>query len=217
MTAIADRAPITRLNWPRISALSGSMSLHLCGLALLLAPPIATQIIKHFEPDAPVIVRVLSPPPEVVQPEPPLPILLHHETRPRVPPPHVEAVEPASPPVTAAPSDTFVAAQEAAKTIAPAATQDVAPTALAYGTRTRVTYPRESQLLGEHGTVILRVLVASDGRPQIVEIETSSGSPRLDQAARNAVKHWTFRAGTRDGVARSAWARVPIAFDFSTL
>jgi protein TonB len=65
--------------------------------------------------------------------------------------------------------------------------------------------------------VVLRVLVGIDGNPLTVEIETSSGSTQLDSAARTAVMHWSFRPGTRDGAAHSAWARVPISFDLSTL
>jgi periplasmic protein TonB len=50
-----------------------------------------------------------------------------------------------------------------------------------------------------------------------VEIETSSGSSRLDTAARNAVARWNFRPGTRNGEPCSAWARVPISFDLRSL
>jgi protein TonB len=99
----------------------------------------------------------------------------------------------------------------------PEASIEVAPTALAYGKRTQVPYPKEALRRHEQGTVVLRVLVGADGIPQTVEIETSSGSPRLDRAARDAVLHWSFRPGTRDGAARSAWARVPVAFDLSAL
>jgi protein TonB len=217
MTAIATHAPTShlKLNWPRIGALSGSMSLHLYALILLFTPPIAMQLLKHIEPEPPTFFRVITEQPPVVEPAPPTPV--HHESHPRVIP-HVAPVEHAEPPVIAAKSDmSFPATTQATDTVSSSATEDVAPTALAYNTRTRVTYPRDSLLRGEHGTVILRVLVGVDGLPQTVEIETSSGSRSLDIAARDAVKHWSFRPGTRDGVAHSAWARVPIAFDLSTL
>ena len=217
MTAIATHAPIPalKLNWPRVGALSGSMSLHLYVLALLLTPPIAIQLLKHVEPDSPTFVRVISTPVEVVEPAPPTPV--HHEAHPRVTP-HITAVEQSAPLVTA-PATTVSIPMTAppTETGTSSAAEDVAPTALAYNTRTRVEYPRDSLLRGEHGTVVLRVLVGTDGLPQTVEIETSSGSRSLDIAARDAVKHWSFRPGTREGVAHSAWARVPIAFDLSTL
>jgi periplasmic protein TonB len=217
MTAIATHAPDTSftLNWPRIGALSGSMSVHLYALILMLTPPIAMQLLKHVEPEPPTFFRVISEPVEVVEPAPPTPV--HRETHPRVTP-HITAVEHPAPLVTAPPTTVSIpTTAPPTETGASSAAEDVAPTALTYNTRTKIPYPRESLLRGEHGTVVLRVLVGTDGLPQTVEIETSSGSRTLDIAARDAVKHWSFRPGTRDGVAHSAWARVPIAFDLSTL
>jgi protein TonB len=220
MNAIATHAPSfdLKLNWPRIGALSGSMSLHVFVLALLLTPPIAMQLLKHAEPEVPVFARVITePPPEVVDPVPPPPTPVHHESHPRVIP-HVAPVEQPVAPVSQVQTEMSIPANTRATDIVSSSTSaDVAPTALAYNTRTRVIYPRDARARGEHGTVVLRVLVGTDGLPQTVEIETSSGSRSLDIAARDAVKHWSFRPGTRDGVARSAWARVPIAFDLSTL
>jgi len=95
----------------------------------------------------------------------------------------------------------------------PTAPVDSDPTALAYLTRTRVAYPREAIALHQQGTVILRVLVGSDGLPRTIEIDRSSGSRSLDNAARDAVRRWTFQPGTRNGVATALWARVPIKFD----
>ncbi len=219
MTAIATHAPNTNftLNWPRIGALSGSMSLHLYALILLFTPPIAMQLLKHAEADPPTFFRVITEPVEIVKPEPAPPIPVHRETHPRVTP-HIASVEHPAPPITAPPTAVSIpTTAPPTETGTSSAVEEVAPTALAYNTRTRVAYPRDSLLRGEHGTVVLRVLVGLDGLPQTVEIETSSGSRSLDIAARDAVKHWSFRPGTRDGVAHSAWARVPIAFDLSTL
>jgi protein TonB len=208
-----------RLNWPRISALSGSMSLHLYVLALLLlTPPIAMQMLKQVQPEVPIAVHVISElPPEVVNPVPPPPTPVHHEAHPHVIP-HVVAVEhPAQPVSEIQTAVSIPTLTQTADVAGSSVSEDVAPTALAYNTRTRVAYPHDALVHGEHGTVVLRVLVGTDGLPQTVEIETSSGSRSLDIAARDAVKHWTFRPGMRDGVAHSAWARVPIAFDLSTL
>jgi periplasmic protein TonB len=217
MTAIATHAPHTRftLNWPRIGALSGSMSVHLYALILMLTPPIAMQLLKRVEPESPIAVHVISEQPPVVEPAPPTPV--HHESHPRVTP-HVAPVEHAAPAVSETHTEMSIpTTTQATETVTSSAAEDVAPTALAYNTRTRIAYPHEARVRGEHGTVVLRVLVGTDGLPQTVEIETSSGSRTLDIAARDAVKHWSFRPGTRDGAAHSAWARVPIAFDLSTL
>jgi protein TonB len=69
----------------------------------------------------------------------------------------------------------------------------------------------------EQGTVMLRVLVDADGKVLSVEIATSSGSPRLDRAARDAVRMWSFNPAKHAGVAHSAWALVPVNFSLSTL
>jgi protein TonB len=203
------------MNWPRIGALSGSLSMHLYILALLLTPPIAMQLLKHPVTDS-FVIDVLPIKPKEVPLEPVLPTPVRHEMRPHATP-HVTP----TPPVTSSVESSIpIVAVDSISPVSIEASQtpiDIAPTALAYGTRTRVEYPREALIRREQGTVILRVLVGADGIPQTVEIETSSGSPRLDSAARDAVKHWSFRAGTRNGMAASAWARVPSAFNLSKL
>lgn len=217
MTALALHSnPAQRLSWPRIGALSGTMSLHLYAVLLLLTPPVAMQMMRQAQADA-VVVHIIEPPPKPVElVEPALPQPKHNEP----PPPvqrHHEAIKTVDPPVTTIETPMSRPATDQGGTSDIGSTQDSAPTALTYGTRTTVKYPHDALLRREHGTVILRVLVGADGGPQQVEIETSSGSRSLDNAARDAVRHWSFRPGTRNGVAQSAWARVPIAFDLQQL
>ena len=66
--------------------------------------------------------------------------------------------------------------------------------------------------MGEQGKVMLRVLVGTDGLPQQVELQTSSGYDRLDKAAIAAVQRWKFVPGTRNGVPEAMWNRVPVNF-----
>ena len=61
------------------------------------------------------------------------------------------------------------------------------------------TYPRASLRLGEEGTVRLSIEVAADGLVLSVSILESSGYPRLDNAAREAVLGWRFSPATRGG------------------
>lgn len=77
----------------------------------------------------------------------------------------------------------------------------------------RPVYPPMSRRMGEEGKVYLRVRVEADGSPSWVEIKTSSGSPRLDQAAENAVRRWRFVPAKRGDEAISAWVVVPISFN----
>jgi periplasmic protein TonB len=74
-------------------------------------------------------------------------------------------------------------------------------------------YPKESQRKREHGTVLLRVLVDSLGRPAQVQIERSSGFSRLDAAAREAVEKFLFHPYEVNGVAQPAQVLIPIGFD----
>lgn len=53
-------------------------------------------------------------------------------------------------------------------------------------------YPPLARRLRESGTVRLRVLVSAEGLAEQVELLSSSGSPRLDAGAREAVQHWRF-------------------------
>jgi protein TonB len=214
-TLALSRGSPLRLNWPRIGALSGTFSLHLLAITLLLIPATAMQLMK---PQFDVITAHWvepKPPPreEPVLPKPPEPV--KHEA-PKHPPP-IPAPTPVAPPVESNLSSGQVERGPPSAGDLPTAPPDSEPTALAYLTRTRVPYPREAIALHQQGTVILRVLVGTDGSAQAVEIEKSSGSRALDNAARDAVRRWTFQAGTRNGISAALWARVPIKFDLQTL
>jgi protein TonB len=74
-------------------------------------------------------------------------------------------------------------------------------------------YPALSRRMGEQGRVLLRVFVNGSGAPEQVELKSSSGYPRLDGVAIDAVKHWKFRPARRGSDAVSAWVLVPIAFN----
>jgi periplasmic protein TonB len=74
-------------------------------------------------------------------------------------------------------------------------------------------YPRESQRRREHGTVILRVLVDTAGKPVQIQVEQSSGFERLDIAARQAVEKFLFRPYEVNGIAQPAQVLIPIGFD----
>jgi protein TonB len=74
-------------------------------------------------------------------------------------------------------------------------------------------YPRDSQRRREYGTVVLRVLVDSLGRPAQIDVEHSSGHARLDAAARAAVEKFLFRPYEVNGIAQPAQVLIPIGFD----
>jgi protein TonB len=73
-------------------------------------------------------------------------------------------------------------------------------------------YPSVSRRLGEQGLVLLRVQVTADGAAESVELQTGSGSSRLDQAALEAVKKWRFVPAKRGEQSVSASVVVPVRF-----
>lgn len=73
-------------------------------------------------------------------------------------------------------------------------------------------YPPLSRRMQEEGKVILRVSVTPQGLAESVEVKTSSGSERLDQAALRAVKQWKFVPARRGDIAVQSWVQVPVQF-----
>ena len=74
-------------------------------------------------------------------------------------------------------------------------------------------YPAESRKLREEGVVLVKVSVTPQGRPAAVQLQRSSGFPRLDDAALKAVRRWEFSPAT-DGLRPvAAEVEVPVRFD----
>lgn len=73
-------------------------------------------------------------------------------------------------------------------------------------------YPLLSRRLGEQGTVLLTVWVDAQGAATEVRLARSSGHPRLDAAALQAVRGWRFVPGRRHQIAQPMWVNVPLVF-----
>lgn len=67
-------------------------------------------------------------------------------------------------------------------------------------------YPINAYRNGETGTVLLALLVGSDGRVVESKVQKSSGSPELDKAARKALSLCKFKPA--DGQTEPAWANL---------
>jgi protein TonB len=85
--------------------------------------------------------------------------------------------------------------------------------ALVCPVRTPPPYPPVSRRLGETGKVVLRVELDETGRVSAAQLISSSGHPRLDDAALAAVKAWRCQPAQRDGQAVRSVAVQP--FDFT--
>lgn len=74
-------------------------------------------------------------------------------------------------------------------------------------------YPPSSRRAGEAGTVILEVYVLENGRVGEARVKTSSGFPRLDEAAVREVKRsWRLVPGTENGKPVPMWGQFAVTF-----
>lgn len=125
-------------------------------------------------------------------------------------------------PAAAAASDFIVAAQPAAPppVAMPAApVANPAPQAVSaprfdadYLHNPKPVYPTFSRRNGEEGKVMLKVRVSAQGSALDVMVSKSSGFPRLDAAAQEAVSRWRFIAARRGDEAIESSVIVPITF-----
>ena len=73
-------------------------------------------------------------------------------------------------------------------------------------------YPPAARRNNEEGTVVLRVLVTTDGMVSRTELDRSSGSAMLDGAALEAVSSWRFVPARRGTQNIEDWVRVLVVF-----
>ena len=164
------------------------------------------------EPPKPKPPKAEPPRPEPPRPEPPRPVIQPTPAPVQAPAPVVPVPEtrPAPHPPEPAPAPKAPPAPPAPPT--PPAKTEVNISASYSASNMKPAYPAMSKRLGEQGTVVLRVLVKSDGTAGSVEVKSSSGFPRLDQSAMDAVKSWRFNPATLDGKPVDEWYQVPIPF-----
>ena len=73
-------------------------------------------------------------------------------------------------------------------------------------------YPEAARKDGKEGRVLLRVLVDEEGKSKLVEINLSSGSYLLDQAAAEAIKRWRFSPARYGDAPTASWVKIPVDF-----
>ena len=87
---------------------------------------------------------------------------------------------------------------------------------VAYLNNPAPVYPKMSRRQGEQGRVLLKVLVSENGIAEQVQLDTSSGYEKLDQAAIEAVKKWSFVPAKKSDQAVSAFVLVPVKFELNS-
>jgi periplasmic protein TonB len=196
-----------------------ALALHaVAGSALLAYEPARSALLSA----APVMVSLIAPP-KVERPKPPLEV--PPKPRPVVKPrPKPEPLPLITAPVEApSPSPIVVAPPPppppelpplvAAPVEAPPPVAISAPIFAAdYLDNPAPLYPAPSRRSGEQGRVLLRVLVNPGGAADQVEIRSSSGYARLDEAARSTVRRWRFVPAKRGDEPVAAWVLIPISF-----
>jgi protein TonB len=224
---LADRCLLRyhahRLWRPHAGGAALVVGLHGVVLALALALDVAPARTAASQPievrliAAPQRVAAAVPEPSVVAvsllPPPPMPSLL-------VPDFAIQtAVAPAAPAIAAQrgaePELAVAAAHERPAGVAAPPAEPVHIQHVAYARFDPPAYPPLSRRLGESGVVVLRVLIDEAGLPREVQVETSSGFARLDEAAVAAVRSARFVPFSEGGRARAAVARVPIRFELT--
>jgi protein TonB len=76
-------------------------------------------------------------------------------------------------------------------------------------------YPESARSEGREGRVVLRILVDNQGRTRSIELNTSSGTNALDQAAAEAIKRWRFHPAYMGDTPIDSWVNVPIDFSLT--
>ena len=220
-TASHRRSPgtdlLTRLSGERIAASASAITLNAAVLMLMLVPLAATRLLPETISETEAIFLPRDPPP----PAPPVPVPV--TARPIVPqaptvPLRRQAVVAPAVAATAEPGD--IAVPDDATMIdgddtnlPPSIATPQTGAQLQYAQAPPPAYPREALREGQRGTVLLRVLVDTDGKPLQVDVAQSSGHRSLDRAARRHVlARWTFRPAVQDGRPVRAIGLVPVEF-----
>lgn len=215
----------------RLVVLAAVIALHLVGLFAVWQIKPARQAMTDVARLMVNIIRPAPPPPPpvVIQPPKPLPVAPKPKPVERKPLPKPEprviaattpapaAIEvPAPPPEPPTPIE---AQDPPAPPPAPVVAPPAPPALIVlpnfnadYLNNPPPEYPATSRRMGEEGRVVLRVYVEANGLPSRVDIKSSSGFTRLDQAAREVVTQWRFVPARQGDEKLAAWVLVPIQF-----
>jgi protein TonB len=193
----------------------------LSGVALLVIVGLhfATLVYFYFKPELPITQAEIPPmtvelyrPPVEVPPPPP-----KEELPP--PPPKVEKPKPVEKPKEkiAEPVPVPVVEKVIEAPPPPPAPPPITPATAnpGYLRNPAPEYPEQAVERGWEGTVILNVHVLGNGKPDSVEIKTSSGRKVLDTAAIQTVKRWSFVPAKQGETPVDSWVEVPIDFKLS--
>lgn len=203
------RAAIAALVAVHVLAVVGLLQASRLRDVVIEAKPLFLAVVDAPAPAAPP--KPLPPPPSTKIPPPPqltLPLIATDTVT--TPTPLVAQVLPPPPP--AAP----VAPVEAPPAPAPSLPRTLPPSAVQFLVPPAPVYSRISAKMRESGKALVRVFIDEAGVPREVQLATSTGFSRLDDAALAAVRNCRFKPYRENGVAVAGWAAVPIEFELPT-
>lgn len=241
MTAtFSSQHPISR---HRVVVIAGAVVLfHALAIWALQSGLLLRTVQRAVELVVPVVVlaQIIEPPKPVPIPPPPVipkeippskPEIVKQTPKPPVPqtqaPPQILAVEtPAPAPNAPAPVQIAPAAPVLPPSVPVAAVASPAPAPIAVpakveqvtvdGNYLSILKPKKSNLsirMGEHGNARIKVYVGIDGLPKRAEVLESSGFPRLDQLAKDAVMMAKYRPKRINGIPMEAEFEIPFIFE----
>jgi TonB family protein len=73
-------------------------------------------------------------------------------------------------------------------------------------------YPNAAQDQGEQGDVLLTIQVATNGRPERIRVQQSSGFEDLDTAAVDAAANWHYVPAMAGGDTETSWTKVRVRY-----
>jgi protein TonB len=199
----------------RLTGLAVVVVFHaLMGYALVngLARKIVEVVTQPLETK---IIEEIKPPPQE-KPPPPPPPRLAAPPPPYIPPPEVQVQVPQTAPAitavttakptepVAVPGQRYAPPAPAAPRAAPVRTSPVVDARAC----DKPEYPPAALRAQETGIVLLAFLIDVDGSALESKVERSSGSRRLDEAARKALGLCKFKPATVDGKPERAWAKI---------
>ncbi len=137
--------------------------------------------------------EVVEKPPEIVAPEKLLEAAVKKETTvvATAPPDSVTGTPPITPPEPPKPS--IVTRPTVTKRIQP-------------------TYPEAAKAVGATGTIVVRVVVGTDGKVKSASVLSSFGNPACEASALAAAKKFEFSPATKDGVPFEQKISIPFTF-----
>ncbi|CAB3783036.1 energy transducer TonB [Pararobbsia alpina] len=190
-------------------------------------PPVAVPeltIALIAPPAPPARVPVAPPDPKPVPKFTPKPVVKHVTPRPQpvVPPSPVLATQAPAPTTVAAPPAAPAAPAPAEAKPDAAAAPSTAPSHASTGAPLSVAhltcdgeapaYPMLSKRRGETGTAVIAITVDTQGVVRSASLRTSSGFPRLDDAALQAARARSCQPYVENGTPVVATALLPFAF-----